>query len=292
MMMTPLRQRMLDALILRGLADRTQESYIEAVSRLARHYGRGPDRLTAQEVQQYLLHLLRERHLARSSVNQYGCAYRFLYGTVLGLDARAFQIPLARAPQRLPEILSRAELAQLFAATRSEKSRTFLMVTYGTGLRLSEMCHLRVEHIDSHVDRMCIRVEQGKGAKDRYVPLAPDVLDVLRAWWRLARPAGWLFTASRDSARPMEVQSAQRWYRACCAHAGITKRGGIHSLRHAYATHLLEAGYDLYSLQQWLGHKHVSTTTRYLHLTRPDVPDGARREPLALLSALPPITTH
>lgn len=164
--MTPLRQRMLDALILRGLADRTQESYLEAVSRLARHYGRGPDRLTALEVQQYLLHLLRERHLARSSVNQYGCAYRFLYGTVLGLDAGAFQIPLARAPQRLPEILSRAELAQLFAAARSEKSRTFLMVTYGTGLRLSEICHLRVEHIDSHVDRICIRVEQGKGAKD------------------------------------------------------------------------------------------------------------------------------
>jgi len=290
--MTPLRQRMLDALILRGMADRTQESYIEAVARLARHYGRGPDKLTAEEVQQYLLHLLRERHLARSSVNQYGCAYRFLYGTVLGLDAGAFQIPLARAPQRLPEILSRAELVRLFAAARSEKSRTFLKVAYGTGLRLSEMCHLRVEHIDSHADRMCIRVEQGKGAKDRYVPLAPDVLEILRAWWRLARPSGWLFGASRDPAQRMEVQSAQRWYRACCAHAGITKRGGIHSLRHAYATHLLEAGYDLYSLQQWLGHRHVSTTTRYLHLTRPDVPDGARREPLALLSALPPIVTH
>jgi integrase/recombinase XerD len=290
--MTPLRQRMLDALILRGLAERTQESYIEAVARLARHYGRGPDKLTAEEVQQYLLHLLRERHLSRSSVNQYGCAYRFLYGTVLGLDARAFQIPLARAPQRLPEILSREELARLFAVARSEKSRTFLKAAYGTGLRLSEMCHLRVEHIDSHADRMCIRVEQGKGAKDRYVPLAEDVLEILRAWWRLARPAGWLFGATNDPARPMEVQNAQRWYRACCAHAGITKRGGIHSLRHAYATHLLEAGYDLYSLQQWLGHKHVSTTTRYLHLIRPDVPDGARCQPLALLSALPPITTH
>ena len=188
--MTPLRQRMLDALILRGMAERTQESYIEAVARLARHYGRGPDKLSAEEVQQYLLHLLRERQLARSSVNQYGCAYRFLYGTVLGLDAGAFQIPLARAPQRLPEILSRAELARLFAAARSEKSRTFLKVAYGTGLRLSEMCHLRVEHIDSHADRMCIRVEQGKGAKDRYVPLAPDVLETLRTWWRLARPAG------------------------------------------------------------------------------------------------------
>jgi site-specific recombinase XerD len=284
--------KMLDALMLRGMAGRTQEAYIDAVSRLARHYGRAPDKLTAEEVQQYLLHLLRERHLARSSVNQYGCAYRFLYGTVLGLDGGTFQIPLAPAPQRLPEILSREELARLFAAARHEKSRTFLKVAYGTGLRLSEMCHLRVEHIDSHADRMCIRVEQGKGAKDRYVPLAPDVLEVLRAWWRVARSSGWMFGAARDPAQPMDATNAQRWYRASCAHAGITKRGGIHSLRHAYATHLLEAGYDLYSLQQWLGHNHVSTTTRYLHLTRPDVPDGARRQPLALLSALPPITTH
>jgi integrase/recombinase XerD len=290
--MTPLRMKMLDALMLRGMADRTQEAYIDAVARLARHYGRSPDRLSAQEVQQYLLHLLRERHLARSSVNQYGCAYRFLYGTVLGLDGGAFQIPLAPAPQRLPEILSREELARLFAAACHPKSRTFLMVAYGTGLRLSEMCHLRVQHIDSHADRMCIRVEQGKGAKDRYVPLAPDVLDVLRAWWRAARPSGWLFGAPRDPAQPVDVKTPQRWYRASRARAGITKHGGIHSLRHAYATHLLEAGYDLYSLQQWLGHGHVSTTTRYLHLTRPDVPDGARHQPLALLSALPPITTH
>jgi integrase/recombinase XerD len=118
------------------------------------------------------------------------------------------------------------------------------------------------------------------------------VLDVLRAWWRAARPSGWLFGAARDPAQPVDVKTPQRWYRASRARAGITKHGGIHSLRHAYATHLLEAGYDLYSLQQWLGHGHVSTTTRYLHLTRPDVPDGARHQPLALLSALPPITTH
>lgn len=286
--MTLLRQRMLDALMLRGMADRTQQAYIDAVARLARHYGRGPDRLSAQEVQQYLLHLLRERHLSRSSVNQYGCAYRFLYGTVLGLDGQAFQIPLAPAPQRLPEILSREELARLFAAAPHAKSRTFLMVAYGTGLRVSEMCHLRVEHIDSHADRMCIRVEQGKGAKDRYVPLAPDVLTVLRAWWRIAHPAEWMFGAARDPAQAMDVKSAQRWYRAACAHASIAKHGGIHSLRHVYATHLLEAGYDLYSLQQWLGHNHVTTTTRYLHLTRPDLPEGARSQPLALLSALPP----
>ena len=290
--MTLLRQRMLDALVLRGMATRTQEAYIDAVARLARHYRRSPDTLSADEVQSYLLHLLRERKLSRASVNQYGCAYRFLYGTVLGLNGEAFQIPLAAAPQRLPEILSREELARLFSVARHLKSRTFLMLSYGTGLRLSEMCHLRVADIDSHADRMCIRVEQGKGAKDRYVPLSEDVLQLLRTWWRSAHPREWLFGAARDPAQPLNVKCAQRWYYAGCAHAGITKRGGIHSLRHAYATHLLEAGVDLYSLQQWLGHNHVSTTTRYLHLARPDVPDGARRTPLALLGALPPITTH
>jgi integrase/recombinase XerD len=287
--MTPLRQRMLDALVLRGMAVRTQESYIDAVARLAGHYRRSPDTLTADEVQHYLLHLLRERHLSRSSVNQYGCAYRFLYGTVLALDGDAFQIPLARAPQRLPEILSRDELSGLFAAARHLKARTFLMLAYGTGLRLTELCHLRVEHIDSHADRMCIRVEQGKGGKDRYVPLSEDVLQLLRTWWRSSHSQPWLFAGVRDASRCIDTVSAQRWYYFARDGAAITKRGGIHSLRHAYATHLLEAGVDLYSLQQWLGHNHVSTTTRYLHLTRPDAPDGARREPLALLSALPPI---
>jgi len=290
--MTPLRQRMLDAMQVRGMAARTQGAYIEAVARMARHYARSPDALSADEVQSYLLHLRRERHLSCSSLNQYGCAFRFFYASVLGRDGAAFAIPLTRAPQRLPEILSREEIARLFAVCRHAKSRTLFMLAYATGLRLSELCHLRVEHIDSAADRMCIRVVQGKGAKDRYVPLASDVLEQLRAWWRLARCRGWLFCAARDSTQALDAKSVQRWYRAACAHAGITKRGGIHTLRHCYATHLLEAGVDLYSLQQWLGHNHVSTTTRYLHLARPDAPAGARREPLALLGALPKMPMH
>ncbi len=290
--MRQLRQRMLDALVLRGKAVHTQRAYVEAVARLARHYGRSPVRLTVDEVHQYLLHLLRERRLSRSSVNQYSCAYRFFFGTVLGLDGEAFQIPLAAAAQQLPEILSREELALLFAAASHLKSRTFLMVAYGTGLRVSELCRLRAPDIDSHADRMCIRVERGKGAKDRYVPLAEDVLQLLRSWWRRARPKIWLFGAAADSKLPMDVQTAQGWYRAARARAGITKVGGIHTLRHCYATHMLEAGVDLHSLSQWLGHNHVSTTTRYLHVARPGAPDGARREPLALLRAIPPIVKH
>ena len=285
--MTLLRQRMLDALVLRGMADRTQEAYIDAVARLAGHYGRGPDTLTADEVQHYLLHLLRERHLWRSSVNQYGCAYRFLYGAVLGLDGNAFQIPLGAAPQRLPEILSRAEIAALLEHAPHLKARTLLSCGYALGLRVSELCALRPEHVDSATDRMCVRVVQGKGARDRYVPLSAELLELLRHYWRATRPVGWLFPASRDARQPLQLQSAQRWYYHARDAAGITKSGGVHTLRHCYATHLLEAGVDLHCISQWLGHRHVSTTTRYLHLVRPDVPDGARRTPLALLGALP-----
>jgi site-specific recombinase XerD len=282
---------MLDALQVRGMARRTQEAYIDAVAHLAKHYRRSPDQLNAEEVQQYLLHLLRNRGLARASLNQYGCAFRFFYGTVLGLQGDRFQIPLGPARGRLPEILSRQELARLFAAARHPKSRTYLMLAYGTGLRLSELCTLKVGDIDSAADRRCIHVHEGKGGKDRYVPLSDDVLEALRAWWRVSRCTSWVFTAAKRPDRSLDPTNAQRWYHSACAHAGITKRGGIHGLRHCYATHLLEAGVDLYSLSQWLGHNHVSTTARYLHLARPDAPDGARRDPLKLLAALPGANT-
>ncbi len=290
--MTPLRQRMLDAMVLRGMAARTQEAYIGAVALLAKHYHCGPDTLTAQQVQDYLLHLRRERARSIPTVNQYGCAFRFLYGTVLGLDGTQFQIPLAAVPHRLPEIFSRQEIARLFAVTQRSAPRAFLMLAYGSGLRLSELCHLRVSDIDSHADRMCIRVEQGKGAKDRYVPLAQDLLEVLRHWWPRSqpRPRQWLFPGQRDGSRPTNEATAQKWYYAARDAAGITKSGGIHMLRHCYATHMLEAGADLYTLSRWLGHNHVSTTSRYLHLARPDAPDGARHDPLQLLSALPKVS--
>jgi integrase/recombinase XerD len=276
-------------MVLRGMALRTQEAYIDAVSRLARHYGCSPDLLSAQQVQDFLLWLLRDRQRSRSTVNQYGCAFRFLYGSVLGFDGQAFHIPLGIAPQRLPEILSREEIARLFAVTTRPAARTFLMLAYATGLRLSELRHLRVCDIDSHTDRMCIRVVQGKGGKDRYVPLEQDALELLRAWWRSTHPRLWLFPGQGEGLQPINDATAQKWYQAARARAGITKRGGIHTLRHCYATHLLEAGADLYSLSQWLGHRHVSTTSRYLHLARPDAPDGARRDPLKLLAALGPI---
>jgi len=248
--MTPLRQRMLDALILRGMAQRTQDAYIDAVARLARYHHRSPDTLSAEEVQGFLLYLLRERNRSRSTVNQYACAYRFLYGTVLGLDGNSFQVPLARSPQRLPEILSREELRRLFAVACSLKSRTFLMLAYASGLRLSELCHLRVSDIDSAPDRICIRVEQGKGGRDRYVPMAPDTLHMLRAWWREGRPLLWLFPGATNIEQSMNIESAQRWYRSACAHAGITKRGGIHTLRHYPAFRNMPCHCDCYVLHR------------------------------------------
>ena len=210
--MTPLRQRMLDALVLHGKAARTQEAYIEAVAKLARHYRCSPDRLSDGQVQQYLLHLVQARHLARSSVNQAGCAFRFFYGTVLGHDGKAFQIPLARAAQKLPEILSREEIARLLACAPHFKAHTVLASAYALGLRVSELCALRIEHIDSAADRMCVRVVQGKGARDRYVPLSADLLEALRLYVQAVRPRRWLFAAATDASRPLNIEQAQRWY--------------------------------------------------------------------------------
>lgn len=284
--MSPLRQRMIDAMQLRGLAARTQQSYLRAVVALARHYRCSPDQLDTERVQGYLLHLIRERGLARSSVNQAGCAFRFLYGTVLESQYRV-QVPLGKAEQRLPEILSRAELSRLFESAAPGKPRAVLMTAYALGLRVGELCQLRVRDIDGHADRMCVRIVQGKGAKDRYVPLTPDTLQMLRRWWVTAQPREWLFCAQSDRSLPLYEDSASRWFHAARTRAGIVKSGGIHSLRHCYATHLLEGGVDLHTLSKWLGHRHVSTTMRYLHLARPDAPDGMRAAPLQLLSALP-----
>lgn len=285
--MTPLRQRMIDAMQVRGLAERTQGCYVAAVAGLARHYGSSPETLGPSQVEAYLLHLVRERRLARSSVNQAACAFRFLYETVLQ-RAQQVRVPMGKAEQRLPQILSREELAQLFVCAGDGKPRTVLMTAYGLGLRLGELCRLRVEDVDGHADRMCVRIEQGKGHKDRYVPLPADVHQLLRSWWKRAHPRGWLFCAQTEPSRPLNEDSASRWYHAARSAAGITKRGGIHSLRHCYATHLLEGGVDLHSLSQWLGHRHIGTTMRYLHLARPDAPEGMRRAPLELLHAVRP----
>ena len=282
--MSPLRQQMIDAMVLRGLARRTQQAYLSVVAQLAAHYHCSPDRLDGAQVKAWLLHRITERHLAYTTVNQAVCALKFFFDTVLGRRAEAITIPYAHTPQRRPEILSREELARLFEAATNLRTRTLLMTAYAAGLRVSEVCALRVADIDSAPDRMCIRVVAGKGGKDRYTLLSPSLLEALRVYWRICRPRNWLFPRATDAAQPFDISSAQRAYYRARDRAGITKTGGIHTLRHAFATHLLEAGVDLATLAKLLGHGHLSTTQRYLHLARPgSIPHDS---PLDLLRRL------
>ena len=253
-------------MVLRGLAHRTQQAYIESVARFARFYHRSPERITPEEVQRYLLHLLQERKLAHSSCNVVCSALQFLYGVTLKRREAAFELPRPKVPQRLPQILSREEVAAIFEHTANLKHRAFLMTTYGAGLRLMEACHLKVADLDS--ERMTIRVEQGKGAKDRYTLLSPELVKELRRYWIAHRPGLWLFPSPRHPQLPMPPKSTQRPYHAAKARAGITKDGGIHALRHAFATHLLEAGTDVHTIQRLLGHGSLSTTERYFHLAQ------------------------
>jgi site-specific recombinase XerD len=263
--MTELRMQMDNAMLVRGMAERTRETYLAAVARLARHYHRRPDRLSPAEVQAYLVHMLREEHLAWSTCNIAVQAFRFFYHTTLGHPEPAFTIPGPKHRKTLPEILSPAEVRAVLAATVTRKQRAVLATTYAAGLRVSEVVGLQLRHIDAA--RMCLRVEQGKGGKDRDTLLSPRLLQELRAYWRQYRPTLWLFPA-RDGQRPMDVSTAQKFYYAAKGRAGITKRGGIHALRHAFATHLLEAGTDLHTIQRLLGHGDLSTTMRYFHLAR------------------------
>jgi site-specific recombinase XerD len=283
--MSELRKRMIDAMVGRGFSARTQECYVAAVRGVAHHYRLDPQQLSDAQVQSYLVHLIDERKLSYSTLNQAACALRFLYRVVLKRGAAEFEIPLAKAPQRLPEILSREELAQLFAHAGSVRQRTFLLTTYAAGLRLSEGLALKLADIDSHADRMCIRVVGGKGGKDRYTLLSVRLLHELRQYWRVCHPRVWLFPNPAGEG-PLVRATAQRWYHAARSRAGITKRGGIHTLRHCFATHLLEAGVDLHTIQRLLGHNHLSTTMRYLQLAQTRL--TATTSPLELLDGLPP----
>lgn len=265
--MTTLRRRMDDDMLARGFADRTRETYLWAVTRLARFYHRSPDQISDAEIQAYLVHLLRDRHLSWSTCNIVVNGLRFLYHTTLKRDRTTFTIPSLRQSGKLPVVLSREEVQRLITHATNPRHRTMLMTTYAAGLRLSEVLHLQVPDIDSA--RMTIRVAQGKGGKDRYTLLSARLLDALRAYWKVERPKDWLFPArSRGPARPMDPSSLQKAYQVAKRRAGVTKPGGIHTLRHCFATHLLEAGVDLHTIQRLLGHGHLSTTTRYFQLTR------------------------
>ena len=263
--MGALRKQMDGDLVVRGMSVRTRESYLGAVAGLAKYYGRRPDQIREQEVQRYLLHLIEERKLAWSSCNVAAQGLKFFYRVTLKRTQTQFGIPTARQPQKLPQILAREEVARLIKGAANPKHRAILMTTYGAGLRLNEVCHLKLSDIDS--SRMTLRVEQGKGAKDRYTLLSPRLLAELRRYWAGYRPKLWLFT-NKDGTRPINDTMVHRIFHAAKARAGISKEGGIHALRHAFATHLLEAGVDIHTIQRLMGHGHISSTLRYFHLAR------------------------
>jgi site-specific recombinase XerD len=263
--MGALRKQMESDLVVRGLAERTREVYIGAVASLAKFYGRSPEQISEAEVQSYLQHLIQERGLAWSSCNIVVQGLKFFYRITLKRREAEFFIPRAKQPSKLPQILSREEIATLFEKTTNLKHRAVLMTAYAAGLRLLELCQLKPNDIDS--DRMTIRVERGKGAKDRYTLLSPRLLAELRRYWIAYRPQGWLFT-SKDGQHPISEKTVQRIFYAAKDRAGIVKDCGIHGLRHAFATHLLEAGVDIHTIQRLMGHGHISTTVRYFHLAQ------------------------
>jgi site-specific recombinase XerD len=261
--MTPLRQRFIDDLRLRNYARRTIDTYVGHIAAFARHFGRSPDQLGPEQVRAYQLHIL-ERKLSWSTFNQAACALRFLFVTTLGRREQLPMIPYGKRPKTLPSVLSPDEVLRLIDAEAPGRDRLLLQVAYGCGLRLSELLHLQVADIDSA--RMVIQVRQGKGAKDRLVPLSPRLLQELRHYWRVFRPRTWLFGGRRPD-RPISGGQVQRRFLRLRLKAGITKRCTMHTLRHSYATHLLEAGVDLLTLKALLGHRSLETTAHYLHVS-------------------------
>ena len=281
--MTELRRLMLQAMTARGLARRTQQSYVMAVRRLAKHYGRSPDQLTSDEIQSYLARMIDVDGLSWSTCSIASNAFRFFYHVTLGRPSVEFEVPRQRQAQRLPEILSHEEVSRLFAVVKNTKHRLILETTYACGLRVSEATQLKVRDIDR--DRMTVRIEQGKGRKDRYVPLSKRLLQRLEQYWATSRPGHWAFEGSTPD-RCLHITAVQKAYSLAKLHAGIRKHGGVHALRHAYATHLIESGVDVLTVQRLLGHRSVSTTMRYFHLSQARL--AVVRSPLDLLDGLRP----
>jgi site-specific recombinase XerD len=278
---TPLRQRFLDDLRLRNYSPRTLQTYLRHVVHFSKHFGRSPEQLGPEEIRTYQLHLLQQRHASWSVFNQAVCALRFLYRVTLQARFAVEMIPFGKKPRSLPAVLSREEVAQLFALVPQPLERLILQTTYACGLRASEVLALRVSDIDS--SRMLLWVRQGKGGKDRGVPLSPALLEALRTHWRQRRPTSWLFAGKTPSGQ-RSLGALQRLIRRVVLAAGFAKKVSLHTLRHSYATHLLEAGVDVVTIQRLLGHRDLQTTAQYLHLSAPHL----RRTP-GLLEELPAV---
>ena len=267
--MTPLRQRMIEDMQLRNLSTQTQRAYLHYITGLARFYQTSPEHLSLEEIREYQLYMINERQYSAESVNHFVVAAKFIYNVTLETPWPENALPRCRVPHRLPVVLSATEVDEFFQHVCTIRYRAALMTAYGAGLRVSEVVALHVGDIDSK--RMLIRVRQGKGKKDRYAMLSPRLLEVLRCWWRSQYPAGqrhsaspqdWLFSGWRKGGH-MNAESLQIACREAARAAGISKRVTVHTLRHSFATHLLENGTDIRMIQALLGHTRIDTTARY-----------------------------
>ena len=277
--MTPLRQRMLEDMQVRNLSSNTQRAYIDNVARFARHFGRSPAVLGPEEIRAYQLYLIHERKLAPSSQQIAVCALRLLYKVTLK-QPWSFDdlIPAPNKPRRLPVVLSPEQVVGFLACLTHPEHRAILTTCYAAGLRVSEAVHLRATDIDSR--RMVIRVEQGKGQRDRYVMLSTTLLELLRDWWRAHRPTTWLFPGEHAD-QPITSHAVREACQRAHRRSHLTKPVTPHSLRHAFAVHLLEAGTDVRTIQLLLGHRSLETTARYLRIATTKV--CATASPLDLL---------
>jgi site-specific recombinase XerD len=272
---------MIEDMSIRQFGERTQQGYVAVVADFARFLGRSPDQAEPEDLRRYQLHLAAQG-VSPGKMNAAVSALRFFFKVTLGWQGYGERLARVRKEDRLPEVLSPEEVALLLHCAPSLKHKAALSVAYGCGLRVSEITHLKVGDIDSA--RMLIRVEQGKGRKDRYVMLAPDLLELLRRWWRSARPMGWLFPG-RDPGQPVTARQLDRVCKAAAKTAGLDKRVSMHTLRHSFATHLLERKTDVRVIQALLGHKKLDTTARYTRVAIKTL--GDVRSPLALLKPPP-----
>jgi site-specific recombinase XerD len=280
--MTPLRQRLIEDMQLRNLSPDTIKGYVRYVAQFAKYFRRSPEQLTSEHARQYQLHLL-EKKVSWSTFNQSVCALRFFYGTTLGRQDYVQRLPFGKKPKRVPVVLSREEVLKFLQCILSRKQRMLLTTMYATGMRVGEAVQLGVADIDSR--RMTILVARGKGNKQRLVPLSRNLLTELRLFWQTHRNPLWLFP-SRQPDKPLRIQAVEGACRRARARAGLKRRFNTHALRHTFATELLEAGVDLFSIQKILGHRSLSTTAHYTHVRRNHLQEACRSLDLLPLEQL------
>lgn len=265
--MSKLREQMIMEMDLKGFSQKTKEAYIRHIEKFTRYFNKSPEKLGEAEIKKYLHHLLIHRNLSQSYNSIAYSALKFLYANTLKRDWDNFKIPRSKKVKKLPVVLSREEVKKIFDVTQNLKHKAIFMTIYAAGLRVSEAANLKISDIDS--SRMQLRIEGGKGKKDRYTLLSATNLNILRQYWNMYRPRKWLFPGAGGET-PITIRTIQKVFNRAIRKAGITKRVSVHTLRHSFATHLLDSGADVYHIQKLMGHSSIRTTTVYIHISQKD----------------------